>query len=374
MLEKQYDYLDESYRNLVPLGKNSHKQTFLAQDNVTGKIVVKKYISAENAELYLRLKEVRQKNLVQILQVAKKSQKALVIMEYIGGQTLEEYQKEHLSFSEEKTADYIQQLLEGLGEIHKQNIVHRDINPKNILISVDGVIKIIDFDIGRLYKAKQNCDTDILGTVGYAAPEQFGFMQSDRRTDIYAVGVLLNWMLTGKLPQERKYIENKYGKIIRTCIQIDPEKRYKSTTEILLALNRAKMAQSEVRETKKPKRNFWPGFRSDKVWKKIIALVYYFIMGFYSVVSIIECAATPLSTILEIFAVFIYIWLAVFVAFNIFGWMNKIPVIQKLDRTGRIVLGLILWLILFNIGYELEQFIRGDMLQIQLYLQHCKIP
>ena len=56
MLEKQYDYLDESYRNLVPLGKNSHKQTFLAQDNVTGKIVVKKYISAENAELYLRLK------------------------------------------------------------------------------------------------------------------------------------------------------------------------------------------------------------------------------------------------------------------------------------------------------------------------------
>ena len=363
MLEKQYDYLDESYRNLVPLGKNSHKQTFLAQDNVTGKIVVKKYISAENAELYLRLKEVRQKNLVQILQVAKKSQKALVIMEYIGGQTLEEYQKEHLSFSEEKTADYIQQLLEGLGEIHKQNIVHRDINPKNILISVDGVIKIIDFDIGRLYKAKQNCDTDILGTVGYAAPEQFGFMQSDRRTDIYAVGVLLNWMLTGKLPQERKYIENKYGKIIRTCIQIDPEKRYKSTTEILLALNRPEFAQSEVRETKKPKRNFWPGFRSDKVWKKIIAFVYYFIMGIYSVVSIIECAATPLSTILEIFAVFIYIWLSVFVAFNIFGWMNKIPVIQKLDRTGRIVLGLILWLILFNIGYELEQFIRGDMLQ-----------
>ncbi len=366
MLEKQYDYLDESYRNLVPLGKNSHKQTFLAQDNVTGKIVVKKYISAENAELYLRLKEVRQKNLVQILQVAKKSQKALVIMEYIGGQTLEEYQKEHLSFSEEKTADYIQQLLEGLGEIHKQNIVHRDINPKNILISVDGVIKIIDFDIGRLYKAKQNCDTDILGTVGYAAPEQFGFMQSDRRTDIYAVGVLLNWMLTGKLPQERKYIENKYGKIIRTCIQIDPEKRYKSTTEILLALNRPEFAQSEVRETKKLKRNFWPGFRSDKVWKKIIAFVYYFIMGFYSVVSIIECAATPLSTILEIFAVFIYIWLAVFVAFNIFGWMNKIPVIQKFDRTGRIVLGLILWLILFNIGYELEQFIRGDMLQIRI--------
>jgi len=121
MLEKQYDYLDESYRNLVPLWKNSHKQTFLAQDNVTGKIVVKKYISAGNAELYLRLKEVRQKNLVQILQVAKKSQKALVIMEYIGGQTLEEFQKEHLNFSEEETADYIQQLLEGLGEIHKQN-------------------------------------------------------------------------------------------------------------------------------------------------------------------------------------------------------------------------------------------------------------
>lgn len=227
MLEKQYDYLDESYRNLVPLGKNSHKQTFLAQDNVTGKIVVKKYISAENAELYLRLKEVRQKNLVQILQVAKKSQKALVIMEYIGGQTLEEYQKEHLNFSEEETADYIQQLLEGLGEIHKQNIVHRDINPKNILISIDGVIKIIDFDIGRLYKAKQNYDTDILGTVGYAAPEQFGFMQSDRRTDIYAVGVLLNWMLTGKLPQEENILKTNMGRLFRPVSKLTQKRDIK---------------------------------------------------------------------------------------------------------------------------------------------------
>ncbi len=361
MLEKQYDYLDGIYQNLVPLGKSSQKTTYLAQDTVTGKIVVKKYVSAENAELYLRLKAVRQKNLVQIFQVAKKGEEALVIMEYISGQTLNEYQTERVFFSEEETANYIKQLLAGLEEIHKQNIVHRDISPKNILISTDGVIKILDFDIGRLYKAGQNCDTDILGTVGYAAPEQFGFMQSDRRTDIFAAGVLMNWMLTGRLPQEEIYKKGKLGEIIQTCIQIDPEKRYKSASEILLELNQRTALR---KNTKTKDKRILPGFRTGKTWKKITASVYYGVMGIYSVASIIECAVTPLSMVLEIIAIFLYVWLAVFLSMNIFGWMKKMPVIRKFDQTGRVILGIILWCFLIYIGYGLEQYIRVDMLHI----------
>lgn len=364
MLEKQYDYLDGRYQKLVPLGKNSQGTTYLAQDNVTGKIVVKKYISVESAELYLRLKTVRQKNLAHIFQVAKKEEDAFVIMEYISGQTLEEYQKEYLIFSEKETEDYIKQLLEGLGEIHKQNIVHRDINPKNILISTDGIIKILDFGIGRLYKAKQNCDTEILGTVGYAAPEQFGFMQSDRRTDIFAVGVLMNWMLTGKLPQENIYTKNKLGEIIQTCIQIDPEKRYKDTTEILLAFSEPITLPSETVEIRGGKRNVWPGFRTGIVWKKVIASVYYVFMGICSIASVTEYAVTPLSTVLEIAAVFLYGWLSVFLSLNIFDWMKKMPVVRKLNRRGRIVLGVILWYVVFYIGMELELYVQSDVLHI----------
>ncbi|MCM1256313.1 MAG: protein kinase [Roseburia sp.] len=94
---------------------------------------------------------------------------------------------------ETESLDVAGQILEGLDVIHRLKLVHRDINPQNIVISSDGVVKIIDFGIGRMYKELQGRDTEFLGTAGYAAPEQFGFSQSDARTDIYSVGVILNF-------------------------------------------------------------------------------------------------------------------------------------------------------------------------------------
>ena len=92
-------------------------------------------------------------------------------------------------------------------------------------------MKLIDFDASRFFKKGQSKDTVIIGTAGYAAPEQLGFAQSDERTDIFALGVLMNVMLTGEHPTNKLY-KGKLRKVIEKCIQLDPQKRYKNVEEL----------------------------------------------------------------------------------------------------------------------------------------------
>lgn len=355
MHEMRYDYLDESYQTIARLGSTEKKSTYLARDCQTGKIVVKKYISLENAKVYECLKEIRHRNLISIFHVAKKEKLGLVIMEYVSGQTLEEYGRERGLFSEEEVTDYLRQLLEALAQIHKKGIVHRDISPKNVLISTDGVVKLLDFDIGRFHKPESRCDTEILGTAGYAAPEQFGFGQSDKRSDIFAIGVLANQMLTGALPQENAYADGRLAHVIEKCTQMDPSYRYQSAEEILSELELKERALEH---------SIWPGFRTNRLWKKVVAFSYYILMGIYSAAFIVDCAKTPLTAVLEMTAIFVYVWLTVFLPLDFLHWMEKTPIVRKFSKTGKIVLGILLWIFLFCVGYELEKYVRFDLLHI----------
>jgi len=90
-----------------------------------------------------------------------------------------------------------------------------------------------DFDISKLKKADTLRDTTILGTVTYAPPEQYGLAQSDFRSDIYALGILTNIMLTGVHPSVKMYKKGRLGKIIARSTMIDPNERFDSVTEIL---------------------------------------------------------------------------------------------------------------------------------------------
>ena len=161
MQNLQYEYLDSRYENLTILGNQDKKATYLAKDTVDGQIVVKKYIQKENADIYKRLQEMDERHLVKVYHVAESGQQALVIMEYVSGQTIEQMQKAGWIFSEQEVIIDTIQLLQGISEIHAQGIIHRDISPKNVLISTDGVVKLLDFDIGRKYKKSQGSDTTI---------------------------------------------------------------------------------------------------------------------------------------------------------------------------------------------------------------------
>ena len=113
--------------------------------------------------------------------------------------------------------------------------VHRDIKPENIILRGSDAV-LIDFDASRLCKAENTTDTQIMGTTGYAAPEQYGFSQTDARADIYALGILLNEMLTKQHPS-RQLAEGKFRPIIEKCTRINADQRYTTATELITALN-----------------------------------------------------------------------------------------------------------------------------------------
>lgn len=112
----------------------------------------------------------------------------VVLEEYIEGETLQEYLT-HTAVSGKQAVRFVKELLEAVSAIHRLGIIHRDIKPENILVDSSGHIRLIDFGIARVYRPHGSKDTELLGTVGYAPPEQFGYAQSDVRSDLFAVGM-----------------------------------------------------------------------------------------------------------------------------------------------------------------------------------------
>lgn len=359
-----YEYLEERFRKIDVLGNSGKKSTFLAKDTVTGQIVVMKYISKENIRVYQCLMSVRHRNLIPIFFVAEGEKNGLVIMEFISGKMLEDCYGERGRLSEKEALYFVRQLLEGLCVIHKLKLVHRDISPQNVLVSSDGVVKILDFDIGRIVKKGQGCDTELLGTVGYAAPEQFGFSQSDARTDIYGVGVILNVMLTGVFPHEYCYREGKLGEIIQKCIRMEPELRYQSAEKLLREVKSVRVVEEAKGSFGYRVRsiiNVLPGFRTGKLWKEILAGYYY--ISFLSVVAmeVLEAVLgldTFSETMLDLTAWFLYRLVSALGACNFLHWMDKLPFVRKEDKFLKVVIGAVWWIFFVVIGALMESNIK----------------
>lgn len=158
---------------------------------------------------------------------------AVLIEEFIKGRLLSDLiMTEELS--KKQAADIVISLCGILLLLHSNGFVHRDIKPENVMISGERVV-LIDFDAARLYDDSKTGDTRVLGTPGYASPEQFGISQSDSRVDIYALGVLYNVLLTGCHPTER-IAKGRAGRIILKCTQINPDLRYRSAEALASAL------------------------------------------------------------------------------------------------------------------------------------------
>lgn len=128
----------------------------------------------------------------------------------------------------------LQGVCSALAVLHQNGFVHRDVKPENVLVRSDGQAVLVDLNISRKV-TKVGRDTKIMGTVGYASPEQMGLAQSDARTDIYACGVLLNVMLTGKHPSEQ-LARGRAGRIVRRCTAVNPDDRYQTARRLAWAL------------------------------------------------------------------------------------------------------------------------------------------
>lgn len=149
-----------------------------------------------------------------------------IIEEYIEGQPLGGEE-----LSEKQFLVVIKELCSVLEFLHGKGIIHRDIKPSNIILAGDGHIRLIDFDAARMPKDDLEQDTDLLGTRGYASPEQYGFAQTDERADIYALGVTIQQLLGDKAGKPR------YKRIIQKCTNLNPDKRYQSVGQVRRAFS-----------------------------------------------------------------------------------------------------------------------------------------
>ena len=122
-----------------------------------------------------------------------------------------------------------------MGILHNLRIVHRDIKPNNVMVRNDSTVCIVDLSIAKMMNEGSISDTINLGTIGYAAPEQFGFSQSQPTTDIYAFGVLANQLILGVHPTTQ-VPKGKLGKIIKKCTSTQISNRYQNTNELKKAL------------------------------------------------------------------------------------------------------------------------------------------
>jgi serine/threonine protein kinase len=166
-----------------------------------------------------------------------------VVREYLEGMPLHVFASESPPTPSQSVA-IASEICDILAYLHRQSppIIHRDIKPQNIIIDPAQKAWLIDFGISREYDEYASKDTACFGTVDFAPPEQYGFSQTDHRTDIFSLGVLIGWLLTGESQPRKampKLVSPRLQKIVKTCTELTPDRRYASVQQVKKALQRA---------------------------------------------------------------------------------------------------------------------------------------
>lgn len=169
-----------------------------------------------------------------------------VVLDYVPGPTLEQVVAERGRLQQNEAVNLAQQICEAVQELHRLGILHRDLTPANIIVANDGA-HIIDLGIARPLTdtANRNRDTTALGTYGFASPEQYGFAPTDVRSDIYSLGRILGFMLTGVYPDDTRYtpllsddlhVTPRLRAIVERATAFEPSARYQNVTQFARAL------------------------------------------------------------------------------------------------------------------------------------------
>lgn len=219
------------YRELTVLDEK--KNIVLVQDIRNSEFCVKKTLDIYSRDVYEQLASVRIEGVPAVKECVADDGKLIVVEEYVQGRSLKQVLDEQGLLNEEQAYEIAVQLVDILVRLHQLEsaIVHRDIKPSNIIIEKNGHVNLIDFNAARHVNADKNEDTRMLGTVYFAAPEQFGFGQSDERTDIYGLGATINYIMTGDKPGAG-IAECRFSDILKKCLMVDAKDRYQSAEEL----------------------------------------------------------------------------------------------------------------------------------------------
>ena len=199
---------------------------YLTQSSLDNKLYIKRvYENSNMLELFNTIKNKGVRNTPQIYEVFYDGENTIVIEEYILGHTADS-----VNLTKSNLYKLIDRLLLSVKDLHSINIIHRDIKPSNIIITGDYRAYLIDFGIARFHSEILDSDTTQFGTKGFASPEQYGFQQTDFRSDIYSIGKTIEALI------KANNIKCNLKKIVSKSISFDPKDRYNSVSEMKRAV------------------------------------------------------------------------------------------------------------------------------------------
>ena len=289
------------YKPIAAINEPHH--VYLVQHQETKKIAIKKVLDVYNLAVYAELYRNPVAGTPRIINYCEETGQLTVIEEYISGTSLQDKIR-HADISPNEMLQYMLDLCAILEQLHQHNpaIIHRDVKPSNVIITSYNRAVLLDFNAAKYHTAAKDSDTILLGTQGYAAPEQYGFGQSSPQTDIYSMGILLKEMA------EASHCQNPYiDAIITKCTQMNPAERYQSIGELRQTLlanrgifpythagqactgdlsglpsNRSNaQTQNDSVTTARHMQFAPPGFRTKTPWKMAVALLTYIFLAWF---------------------------------------------------------------------------------------------
>lgn len=310
------------YKTIATL--NEEHKVYLVQHLETKEIFVKKILSVYNADIYKELYQHPVCGSPRIVKYLEENNQLILIESYISGQTLAHYMKKScLDLS--SVVSYMMELCDILCQLHsrKPPIIHRDIKPSNIIITECNHVVLLDFNAAKQYSAASSQDTVLLGTKGYAAPEQYGFGSSSPQTDIYAAGILLKELVASltDIPAE-------LSDIVEKCIELKPADRFKTASELKEALECVSSEEKSkkggittktgaVFQTVTTNKttgvgSLWrtfllPGFRTSTGWKMLLAIPSYLLIFWLSLSLEIENVSKAELWLERIFCLLVFL-------------------------------------------------------------------
>ena len=258
-----------SYYNTITTINNEHK-VYLVQHQENQNIYIKKILDVYNLHIYEYLQNHCITGIPKLYDIYEENNQLTIVEEFISGTSLQEI-IETKAISIDLIIRFMSELCDILGQLHSLNppIVHRDIKPSNIIITPYNHVVLIDFNAAKYLTNAGNSDTVLLGTKGYAAPEQYGFGSSTPQTDIYAIGILLK-ELSSNLPVST----NIFDTIIQKCTQINPSDRFENVYALKTEIENLKKNNKNDTHFTEPikwKHLIPPGFRTRAPWKMLLA-------------------------------------------------------------------------------------------------------
>ncbi len=314
--------LTASYYKTVATINESHK-IFLVQHQETGKFFVKKILDVYSLDVYRYLSSNPIIGIPQIIDFFEENNTLTVIEEFAPGITLKE-KIESGTLSNEQIGNYMINLCEILEKLHSHNppLIHRDIKPSNIIITNYDNVMLLDFNAAKYRSgdASRGSDTVLLGTQGYAAPEQYGFGESSPQTDIYSLGIIMRESAK-TLPTNN----HKYDSIINKCTQMDPSRRYRSVKDLKVALMKLMGKDLAPEASQISMTSFLPpGFRTMTPWKMIIAIPVY-VMVFWLCITLEVKNTYGTALWVERFFLLLIMLGDIFIGYNYMGILNQFP-------------------------------------------------